>query len=209
MAMVESTMLDLGFEAPSFELPDPRTGRTVRLEDVDRGNGLLVMIICNHCPFVRNISHELVRFGEDYGERGLGIVAVNPNDPEIQPEDAPDRMAEVAEEQGYTFPYLFDGTQEVAKAYHAACTPDFFLFDRDRKLVYRGQFDDSRPGNGIPPTGEALRVAADLMLDGRPVPEQQAPSVGCSIKWSAGNEPEYLRSRPESSWPDVMEKSTS
>ncbi len=191
MVMTPSTMLSLGTEARPFRLPDTE-GREVSLADFRQTPGLLVAFICNHCPFVRHIRHELARFGREYQERGLAIVAINSNDVESHPEDRPDRMAEEVRQVGYTFPYLYDETQEVAKAYRAACTPDFFLFDGDRRLVYRGQFDGSRPGNEEPITGEDLREAADAVLAGRPVPEDQQPSVGCNIKWRPGNQPDYF-----------------
>jgi hypothetical protein len=154
------------------------------------------MFICNHCPFVLHLQKDLVKFAREYQEKGLGIVAVSSNDAESYPQDGPEPMQRVAKEQGYTFPYLYDGSQEVAKAYHAACTPDFFLFDRDRKLVYRGQFDDSRPDSGIPITGKDLRAACDAVLAGKPVPAEQRPSIGCNIKWKAGNAPSYFTGEP-------------
>ena len=187
---VESQMLPLGTEAPDFALPDVVTGDTLKLADVGDAPGLLVMFICRHCPYVRHVRAGIAQLGRDHVDTGLAIVAISANDPETYPEDAPASLAEEAREAGYTFPYLFDETQEVAKAYHAACTPDFFLFDGDRRLVYRGQFDDSRPGNGRPVTGADLRAAIDATLAGRPVAEDQVPSVGCSIKWREGNEPD-------------------
>ncbi len=186
---VPSTMTALGSEAPPFALPDVTTGRTVRLEDFAARNALLVMFICRHCPYVAHVRDGLARLGKDYADADIGIVAISANDPAEYPEDAPESLAEEARLAGYRFPYLFDETQEVARAYGAACTPDFFLYDADRRLVYRGQFDASRPGNGIPVTGEDLRGAIDAVLEGRPVPEDQRPSIGCSIKWRAGNEP--------------------
>ena len=187
---VESQMLPLGTEAPDFALPDVVTGDTLKLADVGDAPGLLVMFICRHCPYVRHVRAGIAQLGRDHVDTGLAIVAISANDPETYPEDAPASLAEEAREAGYTFPYLFDETQEVAKAYHAACTPDFFLFDGDRRLVYRGQFDDSRPGNGRPVTGADLRAAIDATLARRPVTEDQVPSVGCSIKWREGNEPD-------------------
>jgi peroxiredoxin len=187
---VESQMLPLGTEAPDFALPDVVTGDTVKLADVADARALVVMFICRHCPYVRHVRAGIAQLGRDHVDTGLGIVAISANDPETYPEDAPASLAEEAREAGYTFPYLFDETQEVAKAYHAACTPDFFLFDGDRRLVYRGQFDDSRPGNGRPVTGADLHAAIDATLAGRPVAEDQVPSVGCSIKWRAGNDPD-------------------
>jgi peroxiredoxin len=184
-------MLALGTKAPEFELRDVVTGRTVGIRDFDDKAGLLVMFICRHCPYVAHVRAELARLGRDFADSALGIVAISANDPADYPEDAPESLAEEAREAGYVFPYLFDETQEVAKAYTAACTPDFFLFDADRALVYRGQLDASRPSNGLPVTGEDLRAAIDAVLSGRPVTEDQRPSIGCSIKWRAGNEPAY------------------
>ena len=186
-----STMLALGTRAPDFTLPDVTTGRSVRLADLDGKRALLVMFICRHCPYVAHVRSELARLGRDYESSDLTIVAIGSNDPETYPDDSPEGLATEAREAGYRFPYLFDETQEVAKAYTAACTPDFFLFGADRRLVYRGQLDGARPGNGVPVTGEDLRAAIDAVLSGRPVPEDQRPSVGCSIKWRAGNEPAY------------------
>jgi peroxiredoxin len=186
---VESQMLPLGTEAPDFALPDVVTGETVKLADVSDADALLVMFICRHCPYVRHVRDGIAALAHDYAESGLAIVGISPNDPNEYPEDAPESLAQDAREAGYTFPYLFDETQEVAKAYHAACTPDFFLFDRERRLVYRGQLDDSRPRNDVPVTGRDLRAAIDATLAGRAVSGDQVPSVGCSIKWRPGNEP--------------------
>jgi peroxiredoxin len=186
---VESQILPLGTEAPEFALPDVVSGETVKLIDVDEAKALLVMFICRHCPYVRHVRPEIARLGHDYDGSDLSIIAISANDPGEYPEDAPESLAEEAREAGYTFHYLFDETQEVAKAYRAACTPDFFLFDGDRTLVYRGQLDDSRPGNDVPVTGKDLRAAIDAVLAGRPVAQDQRPSVGCSIKWRPGNEP--------------------
>lgn len=177
-----STMPALGMKAAPFTLPDT-DGRMVSLSDFDGSPALLVMFICNHCPYVKHVRQELVRIGKEYMPRGVAIVAINSNDPAQAPEDSPEKMREEKERVGYPFPYLFDETQEVARAYHAACTPDFFLFDRERRLVYRGQLDDSRPGKDKPVTGKDLRQALDAVLAGRPVPEEQHPSIGCSIKW--------------------------
>ncbi len=188
---VPSTMLPLGTKTPEFALPDVMTGRTVSNADFAERQGLLVMFICRHCPYVAHVRAGLAEFGRDYQDANIGIVAVSSNDPTTHPEDAPASLAEEAREAGYTFPYLYDESQEVAKSYTAACTPDFFLFDGDRALVYRGQFDDSRPSNGLPVTGESLRAAVDAVLEGRPVAEVQRPSIGCSIKWRAGNEPAF------------------
>lgn len=183
MVLTPSTMLVLGTEAPDFELTDTVTGKPVRLSDFAGKRGLLVMFICNHCPYVKHVQHALVTLGKDYEEEDIAIVAISANDPTSHPEDAPDKMAEEARRAGYRFPYLFDATQEVARAYTAACTPDFFLFDGERRLVYRGQLDESRPGNNIPVTGEDLRTAMEAVIAGRPVPTGQKPSIGCNIKW--------------------------
>ncbi|MGD9856371.1 MAG: thioredoxin family protein [Planctomycetaceae bacterium] len=195
MVKTASTMLPLGSKAPSFSLPNV-DGKTVSLSDFDGKRGLLVMFICNHCPFVIHLRKDLVKFANEYREQGLAIAAISSNDVESYPQDGPDKMKQEAAAHGYTFPYLFDGTQEVAKAYHAACTPDFFLFDADRRLVYRGQFDDSRPDSGIPITGQDLRAACDAVLAGQPVPREQRPSIGCNIKWKAGKEPSYFTGQP-------------
>lgn len=180
---VPSTMLALGTKAPEFELPDVVTGRMVGIRDLDDKAALLVMFICRHCPYVAHVRAELVRLGRDFADSQLGIVAISANDPAAYPEDTPEGLAQEAREAGYAFPYLFDETQEVAKAYTAACTPDFFLFDGDRRLVYRGQLDGSRPGNGVAVTGADLGAAVDALLAGTPVPADQRPSIGCSIKW--------------------------
>lgn len=194
MAQTPSTMLPLGTRAPEFSLIDTVTGRTVSLSDFAARRALLVMFICNHCPFVKHIRAGLAALGRDYQGKDLGMVAISSNDPARYPEDGPAEMGKEAAAAGYTFPYLFDESQSVAKAYRAACTPDFYLFDRDQKLVYRGQLDDSRPGNALPVTGEDLREAIDAVLNGRPVPSTQYPSIGCNIKWRAGHEPEYFKS---------------
>jgi peroxiredoxin len=186
-----STMLPLGTTAPDFALADVVSGRTVTLQDFGDQKALLVMFICRHCPYVAHVRPALAGLAREHVGSGLGIVAISANDPATHPEDAPEGLATEVVEAGYTFPYLFDETQEVAKAYTAACTPDFFLFDGDRRLVYRGQFDSSRPGNGVPVTGEDLRAAIDAVMHGRPVSEDQHPSVGCSIKWRPGNEPDF------------------
>lgn len=191
MARTPSTMLPLGTKAPPFSLAST-DGEQVSLEHYDSAPALLVMFICCHCPFVKHIRAGLARFARDYQPLGLGVVAISSNDIERYPDDAPEKMAEEAAEVGYTFPYLFDESQDVARAYRAACTPDFFLFDAERRLAYRGQFDGSRPGNDVPVTGGDLRRAADSVLEGRPVPEAQTPSLGCNIKWKPGNEPEYF-----------------
>ena len=188
MAATESRMLPLGTQAPAFALPDP-DGNVHTLDEATDARAFLVMFICNHCPFVKHVAPELARLGDDYAGRGLAIYAINSNDYERYPDDAPDRMRREAKQRGYAFPYLVDGGQDVAKAYLAACTPDFFLFDGERCLVYRGQLDDSRPSNGVPVTGADLRAALDAVLEGRPVPPDQTPSIGCGIKWRPGNAP--------------------
>ncbi len=193
MAQTASTMLPLGTPAPDFSLPEPMTGKTVSLGDFQDAPALLVMVICNHCPFVKHIRQGLVQFARDYPAKDLAIVAISANDAANYPDDSPAKIAEEAKTFGYPFPYLHDESQAVAKAYHAACTPDFFLFDAGRKLVYRGQFDGSRPGNKLPVTGSDLRAAADALLAGRPVPSAQQPSIGCNIKWKTGHEPDYSR----------------
>jgi peroxiredoxin len=181
MAATESNMLALGTSAPDFRLPD-FDGKQVALADFRDAKGLLVAFICNHCPFVKHVRPELARFARDYQGKGIAVVAINSNDIQAYPQDGPRGMAEEARSAGYTFPYLFDETQQVAKAYSAACTPDFFLFDADRKLVYRGQFDDSRPGRGTP-TGADVRAACNALLSGDAISADQKPSIGCSIKW--------------------------
>lgn len=191
MAAVNSTMLDLGTKAPSFSLPDVY-GNQVSLTDFDDKKAMVVIFICNHCPYVKLIKEELVRFAGDYQERGVGMVAISSNDVENYPEDSPEKMKEDAEHFQYPFPYLYDETQETARKYKAACTPDLFLFDGNMKLVYRGQFDDSRPENGIKPSGSDLRSATDTVLREGKVPEKQIPSIGCNIKWKKGNEPAYF-----------------
>lgn len=183
MALTPSAMLPLGTPAPDFSLPDVVGGRTVSRADFDDRAALLVMFICRHCPFVRHVQQQLAALGRDYGARGVGIVAISANDATAAPDDAPPRLAEMAREQGFAFPLLHDETQQVARAYGATCTPDFFVFDAQRRLAYRGQLDDSRPGNGRPVSGEHLRAALDAVLAGRPAPAEQQPSIGCSIKW--------------------------
>ncbi len=190
MAATASTMLPLGTKAPDFRLPDTQ-GKLVSLEDFKNAPALLVVFMCNHCPFVKHILDGLVGLIKDYQAKGVAVVGVNSNDAANYPEDRPEMMAKVAKQKGFTFPYLYDEAQDVAKAYHAACTPDFFLFDKQRKLVYRGQMDDSRPGNGVPVTGTDLRAALDAVLEGKPVPTKQKPSMGCNIKWKPGAAPAY------------------
>jgi peroxiredoxin len=191
MAETPSTMLPLGTKAPDFRLPDPG-GKWVSSDDLKDAKALLVMFMCNHCPFVQHIRSEFARFAKEYQPRGVAIVGINSNDVANHPDDSPEKMAEEIKNIGYTFPYLYDETQEVAKWYHAACTPDLFLFDRNRRLVYRGQFDDSRPGNAKPVTGRDIRAALDAVLAGRPVAADQKASVGCNIKWKTGNAPKYF-----------------
>jgi len=191
MALTASTMLELGTKAPAFKLPDTVSGREISLETFADKKGLLVMFICTHCPFVRHVKDELARLGVDYGGRSIGIVAISSNDAATHPDDKPENLKAMAQQVGFTFPYCYDETQKVALAYTAACTPDFFLFDDKRKLVYRGQLDDSRPDNGKPVTGRDLRNAIDAVLAGKPVPEDQKASIGCNIKWKPGNEPSY------------------
>ena len=190
MALTPSTMLALGTEAPDFRLPDP-SGRRVARDDFRGAPALLVAFLCNHCPYVQHIREGFAHFAKEYAAKGLAIVAINANDATTHPDDAPPAMAKEIRRFGYVFPYLVDESQAVAKAFRAACTPDFFLFDAARKLVYRGQFDASRPGNAIPITGTDLRSAADAVLAGRLIPADQKPSIGCNIKWKQGNEPDY------------------
>ena len=192
MARRYSRMLPLGTPAPRFALSDTVSGRTVALEDFASSPALLIAFVCNHCPFVKHILDEFVAFARDFGPRGLAVVAISSNDVESYPDDAPVEMTRIATLKGFTFPYLYDESQQVAKAYQAICTPDFFLFDRNRRLAYRGQFDGSRPGNNIPVTGSDLRTAAEALLRGKPVPPQQTPSVGCSVKWKSGQEPDWI-----------------
>jgi peroxiredoxin len=185
MAQTESTMLELGTTAPDFALTDAVTGNTVHRDDYRGSKALLVMFICAHCPYVKHIEKELAAMGKDYAGKPLGLVAISSNDATTHPADSPAGLKLQAETFGFNFPYLYDETQAVAHAYKAACTPDFFLFDEYFRLVYRGQFDASRPGNGIAVTGENLRAAIDLVLAGKPVPTEQRPSIGCNIKWKA------------------------
>jgi peroxiredoxin len=184
-----STMTELGSRLPGFALPDVTTGRVVSDSDLARSKALLVMFICRHCPYVAHVREEIARLAVDYADADLEIVAISSNDPDAYPEDAPESLAEEARQAGYRFPYLFDETQAVAKAFGAACTPDFFLYDTNRVLVYRGQLDDSRPRNGVPVTGKDLRRAIDAVLEGGEVLTDQRPSVGCSIKWRPGRGP--------------------
>jgi peroxiredoxin len=191
MALTASTMLPLGAPAPDFRLPDT-DGALVSLGDFADAPALLVIFLCNHCPYVKHVRAELAALGREYQARGVGVVGISSNDVKTHPDDSPAMMAREKAEAGYTFPYLFDESQAVAKLYQAACTPDFYVFDRDRKLVYRGQLDASRPENGIPVTGRDVRAALDAVLAGTPAPAEQRPSMGCNIKWKSGNAPAYF-----------------
>ena len=195
MVKTASTMRALGERAPNFSLPNV-DGKTVSLSDFKGKPGLLVIFMCNHCPFVIHLRSALAAFGKEYQAKGLAVVGINSNDISTHPDDSPERMKVEAQTAGYTFPYLFDESQEVAQAYGAACTPDFFLFDAQHRLVYRGQFDDSRPGNGKPITGADLRAACDAVLAGTAVTTRQKPSIGCNIKWKSGREPAYFTGQP-------------
>jgi len=192
MTLTRSTMLDLGTEAPEFELPDVRTGHQVTLESFESDRALLVMFICRHCPYVQHIEAEIARLGRDYESSALGIVAISANDSDTYPDDRPEALAAFADELDLRFPLLHDASQAVAKAYTAACTPDFFLFDSARRLVYRGQLDGSRPANGKPNDGHDLREAIEAALGEGNMPSRQMPSMGCNIKWKSGNEPAYF-----------------
>lgn len=193
MARTPSTMLELHTAAPDFSLPNTVDGKTVRLADF-KGKALLVMFLSNHCPFVKHVQGVLASLGAVFQKKGIAVVAISSNDVSTHPADGPELMKQEAKQAGYTFPYLYDESQSVAKAYRAACTPDFYLFDRNHKLVYRGQLDGSRPGNGVPVTGVDLTAAAELLLAGKAIPDGQRPSLGCNIKWKAGNEPDYYHS---------------
>jgi len=192
MVRTASTMLDLGIEAPDFNLPEVVAGQTISLNDFAGKKALLVMFICRHCPYVKHVERELARLGRDYADSAAGLVAISANNANENPDDAPASLKEMAEELGFTFPFCYDESQDTAKAYAAACTPDFFLFDESRKLVYRGQLDDSRPGNEKPVTGRDLRAALDAVLNDQPVDADQRASLGCNIKWKAGHEPAYF-----------------
>ena len=195
MVRTPSTMLPLGTTAPEFSLPDHSDaagGKVVSIDDFAGAPALLVVFICNHCPFVQHVAGELAALSRELPARGVAMVAISSNDAGAYPADAPEAMAEEATRQGWAFPYLYDEDQSVAQAYRAACTPDLFLFDGDRRLVYRGQLDASRPGNGLPVTGSDLRAAVAAVLSGQPVAEDQRPSIGCNIKWKPGNEPDYF-----------------
>ena len=185
MSRTPSTMIPLGTKAAAFTLTNVVDGKTTSLDAIKGEKGTLVMFMCNHCPFVIHVNPEIVKLGKEYPQKGINLVAINSNDVSNYPEDSPEKMKEVALRLDYAFPYLYDETQEVAKAYEAACTPDFFLFDKDLKLVYRGQLDGARPGNEIPVTGKDLRAAMDHLLSGREITTDQRPSLGCNIKWKA------------------------
>jgi len=192
MVRTPSTMQELGTPAPDFRLLEPATGKYRSLEEFKEAPALLVVFMCNHCPYVIHIREALAEFAREYQPKGLAMVGINANDADNYPDDSPEKMVEEVKKAGYTFPYLYDADQSVAKAYRAACTPDFFLYDADRRLVYRGQFDDARPRNDEPVTGKDLRAAVEAVLAGKPVPEEQKPSLGCNIKWKPGNEPDYF-----------------
>ena len=183
MARTPSTMVTLGTMAPDFLLPDTVTGEQLSLDNIKGATATIIMFICNHCPFVKHVNTGLVELANDYKNEGIGFVAINSNDVINHPNDSPELMTQVAKELKYPFPYLYDESQETAKAYDAACTPDFFIYDKDLRLVYRGQLDDSRPGNEIPVTGKDIRYALDCLINNKPVPQEQRPSIGCNIKW--------------------------
>jgi peroxiredoxin len=191
MALTPSTMLPLGTKAPPFNLLNV-DGKMVSLADFKSAPALLVVFMCNHCPYVKHIAEGLAQLARDFQAKGAAVVGISSNNPATHPADSPEQMVHEAEFRGYSFPYLFDETQEVAKTYRAACTPDFYLFDKDQKLVYRGQMDDSRPDSGIPVTGKDLHAALDAVLAGKQPSEKQKPSIGCNIKWKAGSEPDYF-----------------
>lgn len=193
MALMQSTMLPIGTRAPDFSLPDVVFGRNISLQTFKDKKALLIMFICRHCPYVQHVKYEIAKIGKDYKDKAVGIVAISANDPISYPEDGPESLKEMAEELDFTFPFCFDETQETAKAYTAACTPDFFLFDKDRKLAYRGQLDDSRPGNNLPTDGHNLRAAIENVLEDKTVDPNQKPSSGCNIKWRESNEPFYFK----------------
>lgn len=192
MVKTASTMLPLGTAAPDFQLPDVVSNQTISLATFADRQVLLLIFLCQHCPFVKHVQQELARIGQDYSQQSLGIVAISANDIANYPDDAPEKLKQMAEDLNFNFPVCYDESQEVSKAYTAACTPDFFLFDAERKLAYRGQLDDSRPSNNIPVTGKDLRRAIDTVLQGKTMDFEQKPSIGCNIKWKPGNEPEYF-----------------
>ena len=194
MSKTSSTMSSLGTPVPDFSLPDVTSGKTITLNDFKDKKALLVMFICHHCPYVQHVKGELAQIGKDYQDKSIGIIAISANDIEAHPDDSPEDLKAMTKEEGFTFAFAYDETQAVAKAYKAACTPDFFLFDQERKLVYRGQLDDSRPGNYLPITGKDLRGAIDALLTDKPINPVQKPSLGCNIKWKPGNEPDYFSS---------------
>jgi peroxiredoxin len=187
-------MLELGTQLPAFSLPDAVSGRMVSSTSISGKSGTLILFICNHCPFVKHVLKEIGRVARDASQMGVGVVAINSNDVQAYPDDSPEKMKELARSEGWTFPYLFDESQEAAKGFHAACTPDFFLFDSAGTLVYRGQLDDSRPGNDAPVSGKDLREAIDAVVRGKTVSAHQKPSIGCNIKWKRGNEPDWFAS---------------
>lgn len=191
MSLTASEMLPLGTLAPDFNLPDTE-GKMVSLNDFKEANAFLVIFMCNHCPFVKHILSQMINLIKNYQTKSVAVIGINSNDVANYQDDSPAMMAELVKKAGFTFPYLYDENQEVAKTYRAACTPDFFLFDSDKTLVYRGQMDDSRPGNGIPVTGADLTAAIDAVIEGKPVSQEQKPSMGCNIKWKQGNEPDYV-----------------
>lgn len=191
MVLTPSTMLPLGTKAPDFSLPNV-DGRTVTLDEFKGAKALLVVFMCNHCPYVIHVAPELARLAQEYQAKGVAVVGINANDSSTHPADSPEQMVHEVETRGYTFPYLYDETQQVAKSYRAACTPDFYVFDKDQKLVYRGQLDSSRPNSGVPLSGKDLRAALDAVLAGKPVSSDQKPSIGCNIKWKTGGEPDYF-----------------
>jgi peroxiredoxin len=191
MARTPTVEMKLGYKAPDFSLLDVTSGKELTFSDVKGEKATLVMFICNHCPFVIHVMDELLRIGNDYKSKGVGFVAISSNDVSTHPDDSPEKMKASAEEKGFPFPYLYDETQEVAKRYIAACTPDFSVFDANDECVYRGQLDDSRPGNDKPVNGKDLRDVLDKLIEGKSIPTNQKPSLGCNIKWKAGNEPNY------------------
>lgn len=192
MVQTPSTMLPLGTRAPEFRLLEPATGKRRSLSEFKGAPATVIMFICNHCPFVIHVRDEITNLSRDYASKGVALIAINSNSQKSHPQDGPEPMAALVKQLGWTFPFLFDETQEVAKVYHAACTPDFYVFDGEQRLAYRGQLDDSRPSIGTPVTGRDLRAAIDAVLAGNPAPAEQRPSIGCNIKWEPGNEPDYF-----------------